>query len=295
MSSLKDREKKHVDKVKANLENYMKSQKYYEAHQLYRSLYNRYADKSQFEEAGNFALHGALAMFEHKQGNSAGDLSLQWLDSLSKGEKKVTTETIETIRKLFNLFPKDSQESRHTFIKAAISYTEKFGTCTQGDPVLHYDAAQLLYDQKDYGGAQGHFLRAGFKGGPAEAIDEHAKMLYEWSQKGLNSERDLFVARSVLQYLCLQNLKCANLILEKFLKLNGTIDSPLIHFIRFLLKTCERDAGPLFEMLRQKYSPSIERDSIFSSYLSKIGELYFGIKPASGGILGTVLDLAKNL
>jgi hypothetical protein len=32
-----------------------------------------------------------------------------------------------------------------------------------------------------------------------------------------------------------------------------------------VLKTVQRDAAPLFEMLRTKYAKSLERDSIFES------------------------------
>lgn len=39
--------------------------------------------------------------------------------------------------------------------------------------------------------------------------------------------------------------------------------TPLINYIRFLLMTLERDAYPLFDMLRKKYAPSINRDIVF--------------------------------
>lgn len=37
--------------------------------------------------------------------------------------------------------------------------------------------------------------------------EEHAAMLLQWAEQGANSERDLFITRTVLQYMCLQDLK----------------------------------------------------------------------------------------
>ncbi len=45
-----------------------------------------------------------------------------------------------------------------------------------------------------------------------------------------------------------------------------------------VLKTTEREAAPLFQMLRSKYAPSLARDSSFELYLNKIGEVYFDLK-----------------
>lgn len=41
------------------------------------------------------------------------------------------------------------------------------------------------------------------------------------------------------------------------------LDTPLLHFIFFLTKTIKAGAGPLFQVLRQKYSVSTSRDPTF--------------------------------
>lgn len=68
------------------------------------------------------------------------------------------------------------------------------------------------------------------------------------------------------RYLCLGNLKDANIVYDEFIRLHGSQlhASPLLNFLRFLLLTLERDAFPLFDVLRKKYRPSIERDPQFS-------------------------------
>ena len=82
-------------------------------------------------------------------------------------------------------------------------------------------------------------------------------MLVEWSKLGYASERDLFIARAALQFLSFGNLRDANAVQGAFkarLQQDGETppDSPLMNFVGFLLRACERDAAPLFQVLRQK-------------------------------------------
>lgn len=89
-------------------------------------------------------------------------------------------------------------------------------------------------------------------------------MLVKWSQTGHKTERDLYLARGVLQLLSLENLRDANIVYNSFLT-QAPISSPLINFLRFLLVTLERQALPLFQLLQQKYALSLERDASFQS------------------------------
>jgi len=254
------------------LAKYCADGKFYEAQQLYRTLYSRYISGKKYPEAGSLALSGALQMFQHGQANSGADLASLLIDSYSKAEAKVADDRIQTVVNLFAAFPKNSEDVRQAFLKQAIVWSEKFGSNPYGNPALHYTAAKYYADKMDFANAARHFVRA-------DSPTQHAAMLLVWCKRGLKSERDLFIARTVLQYLCIENLAGANTVMEKFMAGHGTpIDSPLIHFVQFLLKTCERAAAPLFQMLRAKYAKSIERDPNFDLYLNKIGEVFFEIK-----------------
>jgi hypothetical protein len=82
-----------------------------------------------------------------------------------------------------------------------------------------------------------------------------------------HSERDLLLCRSVLQYLCVGNLRDANFVFTTAQEKNASLfpSTPLMRFMDFLLKTLERDALPLFKTLRSKYKPSLDRDPSFHS------------------------------
>lgn len=93
--------------------------------------------------------------------------------------------------------------------------------------------------------AQKHYLEA-FK------PTEFAAFLHTWAGDGYESERDLFLARAVLQLLCLGNMRDANAVRNEYYRLAGAdaaaaagavgnkaLDTPLCHFLRFLLLTLE--------------------------------------------------------
>jgi len=130
--------------------------------------------------------------------------------------------------------------------------------------------------------AEKHYLRG------SDPIG-YARMILKWINKEDTSEIDLFIARAVLQYLCLSNLKDANVVFGEFLNLTR-VNTKLVEFLQFLVKTLERDAYPLFKLLREKYAPSLQRDPTFDQYLSLIGKVFFGVEPPNQGGLGSIFS-----
>jgi len=93
-------------------------------------------------------------------------------------------------------------------------------------------------------------------------------MLIQWAEEVYPSEKDLLITRSVLMHLCLQNLKDANIVYSLFKSRYPALDTPLFNYTRFLLLTLERDALPLFDLLRTTYQKSLQRDPTFLQVLS---------------------------
>ena len=59
-----------------------------------------------------------------------------------------------------------------------------------------------------------------------------------------------------------------------------------------MIETLEREARPLFDMLKQKYAQSLSRDADFAKYLQRIGKVYFDIE-APASMLDSILSLVK--
>ncbi|CAL5363527.1 unnamed protein product [Camellia sinensis] len=96
-------------------------------------------------------------------------------------------------------------------------------------------------------------------------------------------EDDLAIARAILMYLSLGNLRDANYLMDE-LK-NQVRDkelnlprSDLMQFINYLLLTLQRDALPLFNVLTQTYKSAIDREPVFYELLEEIAGIFYGVQ-----------------
>eukprot|EP01135_Chromosphaera_perkinsii_P010272 Nk52_evm14s2085 gene=Nk52_evmTU14s2085 len=334
-----------VSNVIAKLERNIANGQYYEAHQMYRTVYYRLKSQGKVQECYSLLLSGATRLLQHGEETSGSDLAMLLVALYVEVREKVNGEALERVTTIFNTFPappvgvdeeeekdaggivgllatleqdkeKDKEQNqnqgqeaagssnkrtrpatlRSDFVRAALKWTKKEGRNRRGDPNLHHIVGKKLWSEGRYASAQSHFVFGCDDLSPT-ALGE---MLVHWSLNGYRSEYDLFIARAVLQLLCLRNLKFANITFSTFVKKHPDVTtppykSPLMNFIYFLLKTCERDAPELFMTLQEKYKTVLSRDPIFNRYLTKIGEVMFNImppRPAVGGIFG---DMLRNM
>ena len=109
---------------------------------------------------------------------------------------------------------------------------------------------------------------------------ECGRLLHAWALRGYRSERDLFLARAALQMLSAGSLGDANAMRDEFLRLGGPLESPLAHFVKFLLLAAERDAQPLFLALVDKYRAALQgRDPDLLELAQIVGQRFFGVQP----------------
>ncbi|RIA93012.1 hypothetical protein C1645_37012 [Glomus cerebriforme] len=293
MSNVKGTDKV-LDKLKVSVE----EGKYYEAHQMYRTVCRRYIKQKKYKSAIDLLFSGAQTLLKHKQTGSGSDLSLYLIDAYNEEKMPVTDESRARIIQLLELFPAD-EPGRKRFIDASVSWSVKFGENPAGDPGLHHYVGELFWKDKMYSEAEPHFLA-----GNAESSKSYGKMLAEWSEKDLSSKRGAYIARAVLQYLCLRSIREAKNSFDTFIaevnekhpsiksgtapyqpKITGnTIEItiyalPLLNFLQLLILTVQRDAADLFTQLRTKYKNDLSIEPSFDDLLNKIGEIFFNLRP----------------
>lgn len=266
----------------------------YAALQQYKTFQARAAKKGDWPAAIDLCRSGAMTMLANKHLTAGTELALLLVETMETGQVEQCDELKDIVLKISDAFvvlennnPQQQMEAAKNqgrFLKAAIHWSTlaKHGHFAKGDPDFHLLRAQAMQRRKDLPSASTNFLHAG-------KPQLFAQFLYDWSALGYQSERDMFLTRAVLQLLALENLKDANLLHEQFSKIlaeKGTPlkNTPLANFTRFLLKTVERDAYPLYQVLVQKYAPSLNRDQSFIQYLDRIQEIYFGVKPQKRGM-----------
>ncbi|GMJ11943.1 Guided Entry of Tail-anchored proteins 4 [Hibiscus trionum] len=277
---------------------------FYGAQQMYKSISARYVSAERYSEALDLLESGACLQLKHGQVTCGAELAVLFVDALVKGKIPYGEDILDRVRKIYNEFPKvplpsdmadDDDDDRElneahgaaktrlegcsSFLRAAIKWSAEFGASRNGDPQLHVMLAEYIYSEStelNMAKVSHHFV----KGNNPKKL---ASTLVNFMSKCYPGEDDLAIARPVLMYLSVGNLRDANYLMDELKRLVESQeldfpDSDLIQFITFLLLTLERDALPLFNMLRVNYKSSIDREPAFNELLDEIAEKFYGVQ-----------------
>uniref|UniRef100_A0A7S3PQC7 Uncharacterized protein n=1 Tax=Aplanochytrium stocchinoi TaxID=215587 RepID=A0A7S3PQC7_9STRA len=264
---------------------------HYGALQTLKTLLVRASKKKDMERVGEIGRKGSILLLRNGHATAGLDVSLNLVEIWESSKQSVTEETkviVQDINDAYMTGIKDKAEGARLngkFLDAAIEWSkeenQKSNSYKRGDPLFHHLAAKAKLRAGDPGGACQHFVHA-------HQPKEFAALLFQWSNQGYQNERDMFLARAIFQLLAQENLKDANIVFDTFCALLLTksikLEAPLFNFVRFLLKTLERDAYPLFKVLRDKYAPVLRSDPSFDSFLDQIQVAFFNVKPQKKGM-----------
>ncbi|CAI0442864.1 unnamed protein product [Linum tenue] len=275
------------------LEKVIKDGNCYGAQQMYKSISARYTSVQRFSEALDLLHSGACLQLEKNQVTCGSELAVMFVETLVK-------DRVRTIYKLFPQIPvpqhlgeeddvhqlaealaaaKTRVECCSSFLRAAIRWSAEFGPHRSGSPQLHVMLAEYLYSESpelDMAKITLHFVRG-------DDPKKFASTLVSFMGKCYPGEDDLAIARAVLMYLSVGNMRDANFLLGEVkqqveAKKLEFPQTDLIYFISYLLQTLQRDAYPLFSMLRSSYKQSIDREPAFNEWLDDIGEVFYGVQ-----------------
>ncbi|KAG0012436.1 hypothetical protein BGZ80_011747 [Entomortierella chlamydospora] len=264
-------------KVLQKLEKSVGAGNYYEAHQMYRTVANRYVKAQNYKDAIDLLHSGSLLLLKHNQAGSGADLGLYLIEVYNLDKVPVTEESRDRIFDIADLMgPENSQ--RKSFLQNAIKYVHsRFvapaawsasnGEYNNGDPLIQHYVGLLYWKEKNYEQAEQHLLV-----GTKESAEALGLVLFEWSEVTPTHDKGAYLLRGVLQELSMRNLRDANVLYKTF-------KSPLLNLTQLLLLTCGTGNASLFKQISAKYKPVLSIDENFGHLMTTIGELFFGIKP----------------
>ncbi|KAL3352437.1 hypothetical protein AABB24_020445 [Solanum stoloniferum] len=287
------------------LEKVVKEGNYYGAQQMYKSTSARYASAERYSDALNVLQSGACLQLDKAQITCGAELSLLFAETLAKSKVPYDEDTLDRVKKIFKKFPrlsvpqhleladdddlqklseaiaaaKTRVEGCSSFLKAAIKWSAEFGAHRYGSPELHDMLADYMYSESpevDIGKVSFHFVRG-------KNPKKFASALVNFMGKCYPGEDDLAIVRAILMYLSMGNLRDANKLMDEVkmeveLKNLNFPSSELTQYVNYLLLMLQRDALPLFNMLRQTYKSSIDRESMFNELLDDIAEKFYGVR-----------------
>ncbi|XVF83304.1 hypothetical protein PTKIN_Ptkin16aG0476100 [Pterospermum kingtungense] len=301
------------------LEKVINEGNFYGAQQMYKSISARYVSAQRYSEALDLLHSGACLQLKNRQITCGAELAVLFVETLVKGKIPYDEDILDRVRKIYKEFPRipmpsnlevddDVQELTEvlgaakirvegcsSFLRAAIKWSAESGAHKNGDPQLHVMLAEYIYSESpelDMARVSFHFVRG-------NNPKKFASTLVNFMGKCYPGEDDTAVARAVLMYLSMGNLRDANCLMDELKSqvASKELDFPqsdLIQFITFLLQTLERDALPLFNMLRVNYKSSIDREPAFSELLDDIAEKFYGVQRRNP-LQGVFGDLFKMM
>ncbi|XVE68966.1 hypothetical protein DITRI_Ditri09bG0112600 [Diplodiscus trichospermus] len=290
----------------------------YGAQQMYKSISARYASAERYSEALDLLQSGACLQLKHSQIICGAELASLFVETLVRGKIPYDEDILDRVRKIYKVFPqipvpsnlgvdddvqelsealgaaKTRVEGCSSFLRAAIKWSAEFGAHRNGDQPLHMMLAEYLYSESpelDMTRVSYHFVRG-------NNPKKFASTLVNFMGKCYPGEDDMAVARAVLLYLSMGNLRDANCLVDELKRQVASPElefpqSDLIQFITFLLLTLERDALPVFNMLRVNYKSSIDREPAFNELLDIVAEKFYGVHRRNSleGMFGDLLKM----
>eukprot|EP00172_Hildenbrandia_rubra_P001422 Plantae.Rhodophyta-Hildenbrandia_rubra.ctg1968.p1 GENE.Plantae.Rhodophyta-Hildenbrandia_rubra.ctg1968~~Plantae.Rhodophyta-Hildenbrandia_rubra.ctg1968.p1 ORF type:complete len:328 (-),score=72.04 Plantae.Rhodophyta-Hildenbrandia_rubra.ctg1968:706-1659(-) len=287
---------------------------YYVAEQTCRTLYHRLthpkdASKLDLPNAFEQILIATFALLERGRPQEGTALALLAVKHLVDYKVAIERDVLDKMKMVSAKYEKDdgkrvvrndgSQKDEELkmmlkekvrFLKAVVNWTkndEIRGTVENGYEWFNGRLGECL-------GRLGEFKESMHVLIFSDEPEIMAEMLDRWvKEKGLKSERDLFLCRAVLLYLVSENLRDAHKMYRKFVALSGWRSSsekpPLANFCELLLQVVlyDKRAAKLYQKLLSTYKRSLDRDEKLSKLTTEVGQHYFSIQPPKpGGIFG---------
>ncbi|KAG8623181.1 hypothetical protein KVT40_008157 [Elsinoe batatas] len=280
-----------IQKTIARQQQKVEEGQYYEAHQQLRVIASRYVKTSDWESAVDILSQGATMLLKANQGGSGGDLCMFLMDVYNKGELEADIKNKARLLYLLRAFPKN-EPTKKRFVGEIVAWSSKNSPYPAGDPELHHVAGTMFAEEGEALDAERHLV-LGTNDSPAV----FASLEYEWYKSDEPSTAPLYVARAVIPYLLVGNIRAANKVWLLFtsklastpglsVQEVGSASSdlrvypslPLMNFLGLLLLSIQRGSADLFRQLKAQYGSHIKEVGSWDEALAQLGEMYFQIK-----------------
>ncbi|TGZ70899.1 hypothetical protein CRM22_002930 [Opisthorchis felineus] len=282
-----------LTKLQQRLQSAIEERRFYEAHQIYKTVYFRCITRRNYVEALKYLYSGADFLLTNKQWESGIELASMVVEVYTKSKMELTEVHLNQMCDLLKKM--NPSEDRSNFIQKATGLLNNHKSLLCG---FNEQLARIFWQEGSFTEARFRIMLS-FNG---HAVGSFLIALHQ--RYGLRSEIDLFITQAVLQFLCMRQAPAAVLTFYTYTRGHPRLEPgppftrfPLLNFVWFLMLAIERKCTvSVFSLLCEKYGPQIRRDSTYLAYLDKIGQLYFGIKPASGGGMNNLFsNLLKML
>ncbi|THD20596.1 Golgi to er traffic protein 4 [Fasciola hepatica] len=266
-----------LSKLQQRLQAAIEERRFYEAHQIYKTLYFRCTTRRNYAEALKYLYSGAELLLSNQQWESGTDLAFLVLQAYAKSKMNLTEVQLNQLCRFLNKMP--ATEERAAFVSQTTTLLKPHKNLLCG---FNEQLGRLFW-------LEGSFYEARFRFMLSLNGCAVCSFLIALHQRyGLRSEIDLFITQAVLQFLCMRQPSAAILSFYTYTRGHPRLEPgppftrfPLLNFIWFfLLVIHSTERFSVFCVLCEKCLPQINRDSTYATYLETIGRQYFGTPSA---------------
>ena len=263
----------------SRLQRLLNEKNYYEALQLYLTLYARYLSSRGAQEAGDLLYEAVQVFLSRGQLESAEELAMKWAEHLKVQSIPTSEREIERILDIAKHFPVGQKEAAPIvkFMRLCIKWSQENGYVRMGDRTLHYELADLLWGLQRYNEAKRHYIHGGQPGA-------FALRVLDLSLKGgYPGETGLFITQAVLAMLGEGYVKEAGEVLREFVTNHPRLEAafpyrghPLLNYSHMILEVLVEDPmqpPPPIERcqhITEQYLPAIQTDPSLMEILGKL-------------------------
>uniref|UniRef100_A0A061S2K2 Golgi to er traffic protein 4 n=1 Tax=Tetraselmis sp. GSL018 TaxID=582737 RepID=A0A061S2K2_9CHLO len=315
----------NIDKTLSKLRTSVAEGAFYEAQQMFKTVYARYRNKKAREDSYKLAEEGAILQLREGQLTCGIELAMLLVESYIEDSAAATQESLDRLLSVHSAFPEpetsavpvcgrvdNAADGTGTasgwpvkecvkFLMSGVKWIKRCGTPEQSQ-LLHRKAADYIWKclgWQGFGWATTHYIRG-------DSMESFAAALISCMAEGRADEEDLFISRACLQILAVatpgraaEQLESCEVLLGAISVFRGGLplpETPLMHFTTFLLKALKANSRELEQMLREKYAPALERDPMLETLIARVEQVYLGIEPPSRGGMGELIgDLMRGL
>lgn len=286
LSSSAPESKTGVAKFYARFQQSIRDENFYEAEQICRTIFLRLASQGRGDAAADFLRKAAALFNERSQFNCSADLVTLLLDSLESGRLDASEHAMACVAEVIESLPAACVMT-DPCIKRSLKYAS---SCHRKDHLvfLHRVYAKKWLQERSWEKAISHATR-GLLGD--ECGQAAAHLLIEEIAVNDVGNAEMSIAVPIFELLCLKSAVEAKAAMRRFVDSTETqlaaehhLSSPALDALRHLIDACSAANADESEFLAARDKALHSLASVFSekklqSYLDRIGEVYFDIKP----------------
>ncbi|CAL8148327.1 unnamed protein product [Orchesella dallaii] len=289
---MSDRQATGSSRLLTKLHEAVKEKKFYEAHQLLKTLSFRYTTTKKYDELEELLVKYSGFLLDHKQYESGMDVAIMLSKLYATAEFPVTEKRISDSVSLLQKMPNSPE--RLNFISGVVEWARDSELVGE----VHAAATKLYITDRDFGDAWRHIMRIN-DGEQAATLTLQIMTLMKGYLR--LSEVDLVIGHLVIAFLVGKRVAHAESAFMKLVKECPIQDRPpLFNGLRYLIEAAKTNDAQAFKAVRDLYEPSFCRDPMLRKLVANAGKSLFNLpdsrvdRQSGGGLMPMLLNAFLN-